>query len=807
MAPSPFRTTALVCGIVTASLGVGLLTPVAATAATTASPAPTAATAASPAPTASAPAGDASTNEYPEFADIPIDPSLPPLEVLQDWSTPYGSRVLAGYSNGDDIWLMMGDRVLDRTNWGAAFFLTVPNVYKDADLEVVRIHTAEDGTRTRSDRLPMPRGITVEGLERKNHFEPGVTPFAGSATSGATIVATDTGSGDELFTTTASTTRDGTGTWSAEAELSDAEHTITLTQTTPDGRKNELRDIRFTPGDADAPAAPTLDTNERRLNGDFVLTGQFDADTKSVVVEDEAGEKIATAALTVTGYVATIPQDRIGTTVYVVAHSEKGTPSTRTAAQLQQLPTDASVAAPSLRDVMVYPNGRVQVVGERDDAPGLWVLDGDRVVSGVLNKEGWSYTIPADETAKQIDIVNLSMDGTRYGATSERVHLPRLLKVEGVAEENTYEPGTHAFSGSAEAGATITATDQDGNELFSTEASGARSGVGSWSADADLASSAGYKVTFTQTTTDGRTSVMQDIAFAADEDATPRDLTLTSHQSGTFTPGNQRFTGTATPGATVTFNPAGFDPSNARYDLTTTANSTGAWTIERSLADSQYKNAAFRQDTAGDVIKQIKTTLTPEVKDATPRDLTLTSHQSGTFTPGNQRFTGTATPGATVTFNPAGFDPSNARYDLTTTANSTGAWTIERSLADWQYKDAAFRQDTAGDVIKQIKTTLTPEVKDATPRDLTLTSHQSGTFTPGNQRFAGTATPGATVTFNPAGFDPSNARYDLTTTANSTGAWTIERSLADWQYKDAAFRQDTAGDVVKQITTPLTPES
>ncbi|MBT1681398.1 hypothetical protein, partial [Curtobacterium aurantiacum] len=75
------------------------------------------------------------------------------------------------------------------------------------------------------------------------------------------------------------------------------------------------------------------------------------------------------------------------------------------------------------------------------------------------------------------------------------------------------------------------------------------------------------------------------------------------------------------------------------------------------------------------------------------------------------------------------------------------------------------------------------------------------------QRFTGTATPGATVTFNPAGFDPSNARHDLTTQADSSGAWTIERSLADWQYKDAAFRQDADGDVVKQVKSPLAPKS
>ncbi|MGY2900978.1 hypothetical protein ACVKXF_003643, partial [Curtobacterium sp. PvP017] len=446
MAPSSFRTAAVVCGIVTASLGVGLLTPVTATAAST----PTAA-AASPSPTDSTTSSEES--KTPDFDNIPVDPSFPEPRFVTDWSTPWGSRTVVGWSGGDETWLVIGNEVFDRAT-GPGFFLNVQDRHQDAGLEVIRVDTAEDGTQTRGERIPMPRGITVDDVDPENTFEPGVMQFTGSATAGATIVATDTVSGDELFTTEVSTTRSGTGTWSADAELSDREHKITLTQTTPEGRTNQLRDIHFTPADADAPTAPTLQTNERRLDGAFVLAGQYDKATDSVVVEDEAGEEITTATLTETGYVAQIPQNRLGETVFVVARSAEGTRSTRTAAQLQQFPTDASVAAPALQDVKVYPDGRVQVVGQRDDAAGLWILDGDRVVSGVLNKEGWSYTIPAAETDKQLDIVNLGFDNVRYVSVSERVALPRLLQVEDLATENTYQPGTRAFTGTAEAGAT-----------------------------------------------------------------------------------------------------------------------------------------------------------------------------------------------------------------------------------------------------------------------------------------------------------------------------------------------------------------
>ncbi|MBT1544222.1 hypothetical protein, partial [Curtobacterium aurantiacum] len=682
MAPSPFRRAAVVCSVLTASLGFGLLTPAAATAAP------------------STLATHASTAAAHDLDAITVDPGLSAPRFLQDWSTLHGARIVAGDAGRDAVWLLAGDEVLDHSPAGGAFFLNVQDRHKDLGLEVIRVHTAADGSRTRTERIAMPLMIRVDGLQEQNTFTPGTTHFSGSATAGATVVAKDSTSGATLFTTEVSGARNGTGTWNADADLSDSDHVITLTQTTTDGRTNELRDVRFSPAASDAPTAPTLQTTERRLDGSFVLTGKYDDSVASVAVQDTAGATIADATLEETGYVARIPQDRLGSTVYVVAKAADGTPSSRTAAPLAQLPTDASVPKPTLSSVYVHTDGRVQVVGEPDGAAALWILDGDRVIAGIPRKEIWSYVIRAQETGKQLEIANVGFDGQGFSSLSERVALPRLLQVDGVKDENTYTPGARAFEGTAEAGATITATDQRGRELFKTPVAGARSGVGTWKASADLTSTAGYDLTFTQTTADGRTSVMRNIAFTADEDTASRDLTLTSHQAGTFTPGPQRFTGTATPGATVTFNPAGFDPSNARHNLTTEANSAGVWTIERSLADWQYKDAAFRQDADGDVVKQVKSPLIPEMEDAAPRDLTLTSHQAGTFTPGPQRFTGTATPGATVTFNPAGFDPSNARHDLTTQADSAGVWTIERSLADWQYKDAAFRQDADGDVVK-----------------------------------------------------------------------------------------------------------
>ena len=245
MASTSFRSAAVVCGVLTASLGFGLLTPAAATAAT--------------ATPAAASSSDSTVQEtLPDFDSIPVDPSLEALRFSIDWSTPWSSRIVGGRAGGgDDVWLVSGNQVYDRSTTGI-FFLVVQDRHKDEPLEAIRVHTAADGTQTRGERTPIPRTIKIDGLQQQNTFTPGTTLFAGSATAGATIVAKDTTSGATLFTTEVSGARNGTGTWNADADLADSDHVITLTQTTTDGRKNELRDVRFSPAASEAPQAPTV---------------------------------------------------------------------------------------------------------------------------------------------------------------------------------------------------------------------------------------------------------------------------------------------------------------------------------------------------------------------------------------------------------------------------------------------------------------------------------------------------------------------------------------------------------------------
>lgn len=235
MSPSPFRSPAVVCSIMTATLGVGILSPVAASAATSATP-----------PSSTARPAESVT---PDLDDIPINPSIQAPTFLSDSSTLHGARSFVGNAGQDAVWLLEGNTVRDHSPANSGVFrLIVQDRHEDADLEVIRVHTAADGTQTRTARIPMPRTIEIPGLRAHNKSTPGPRTFSGTATAGATVVATDAKTGRTLFEAKAAGSGNGQGSWSAETDLAaDTEHAVGFTQTTTSGRTNSLLGIDCSP--------------------------------------------------------------------------------------------------------------------------------------------------------------------------------------------------------------------------------------------------------------------------------------------------------------------------------------------------------------------------------------------------------------------------------------------------------------------------------------------------------------------------------------------------------------------------------
>ncbi|QSB24076.1 hypothetical protein [Curtobacterium sp. 24E2] len=674
MAPSPFRSTAVVCSIVTASLGFGLLTPTVATAA-----APTPASASSSAPTR---ADDAL------IPSLPVDPKIPAAQVVSIQDTTVGSRAVMGFAGSDWVYLLDGDTVVSAWPGGAGVFtLRALDKYSDRILDIVRVHVAADGKKTRTERTPLPRTLHVDGLEETNQFVPGTQEFAGTAAAGATITATDADD-TVLFTTKASDARSAAGSWNAEADFDAKRRTITFTQTLPDGQSTVINAVRFTPQTGDTPNAPEVGPADRRLDGDFTVWGEADANATKVEVRDAHGTLITETPVVEERFVTVVPQKYLGTTVEVVAIAADGSESKPSSAELQPLPVDEDVAMPALKEVIVHPNGKIQLIGEREKSPGVQVLDGDRVVASFQrDQNGWSFTIGPEYTGQQLDLVNLDFDGQRYAATSERLALPRLLAVDGLAEENTYVPGEREFRGLAEAGATVVAKDKDGTELFRAQAKQTRSGVAEWTAKADLSSRNGYDVTFTQTTADGRVSVMKNISFTPQSEEVQPLEPVTVHTE-TITPGVvNKFAGTATPNASIrVLNAWG----TQIVPGTITADAEGTWSFERVVSKGATTfDFAIEQTSDGrsETSRLFRLQAAPSVREVS---VTTTSVSAGTV----NTFRGTATPNASIrVLNAWG----TQIVPGTITADAEGTWTFERVVSKGATKfDFAIEQTVAG---------------------------------------------------------------------------------------------------------------
>ncbi|WP_439690065.1 hypothetical protein ACRQ4C_02930 [Curtobacterium sp. SP.BCp] len=287
---------------------------------------------------------------------------------------------------------------------------------------------------------------------------------------------------------------------------------------------------------------------------------------------------------------------------------------------------------------------------------------------------------------------------------------------------------------------------------------------------------------------------------------TAASVTFTSHPDRTFTPGAQVFAGKATPGTTITLNPFGWEAGYASANLTTTVNQFGEWEISRGLGNTTYAMFSIKQTAQQGVTNELnKLNMRPFAEVGEPADLTMNFTAGDFFTPGMQTFTGRATPGAQVTLNPFGFtNPAYAGYNITVVADSTGQWSIPRTLGNTTYRELAVKQDSPDaskvNLIENIFLAPTGWLGD--PADLTDTT-TSFTHTPGQAfTFTGTARPGTTVTLYPFGTDYPD--YALTTTVKATGTWSITRQLGN-QVFPVVITQDNADGQTDRIEHTMTP--
>jgi hypothetical protein len=495
-----------------------------------------------------------------------------------------------------------------------------------------------------------------------------------------------------------------------------------------------------------------------------------------------------------------------GAQYFVVSEHEPSTPP------FEELPGSLTpvTATPTFAATVTTP---VSVDGTAEPGADIEIHRGQQTIArATADAQGsWSTTVPAPNAPGVAELVAVQrVEGKDVGRATFRVDYGPGVSVATPGGGHTFDPSTGRLSVSG------TAQDHAAVRVFEKGTSSKTLGQavadtdGSYTVDLTGLAEHEYSL-FVQSTSKGNNrTAAQVTATPSAAPVVAADLAVASHvKGGTFVPGPQTFTGSATPGATVQMNPFGFtNPNFASYTLTTTADQFGSWTINRGLSDTPYPNISFKQTPHNGVVNELPNyDLKPYKEIGQPGDLTLTNFTAGDyFNPGDQIFTGTATPGATVTLNPFGFDPKYAAYDITTTADTTtGTWQIRRGLADVLYAKLAVKQDPEADgKVNRIEdiTVAGNGWTNGTPADLVLTSTDT-TFTPGVVTFTGTATPGKTITMFPFG-DGQYAHIKDTVKANAIGKWEIKRTLSNQPYP-AVFTQDTQNGKVNRITHTITP--
>ncbi|QWS32807.1 hypothetical protein [Curtobacterium aetherium] len=394
----------------------------------------------------------------------------------------------------------------------------------------------------------------------------------------------------------------------------------------------------------------------------------------------------------------------------------------------------------------------------------------------------WSIAIDDLEDREYELVVATTSKGYNV-TTTERTINPGKSTVEQPTAAVQFDPDVTkkaVASGTGAEGATITV--KNGSKTLGT--TDVKNGA--WSLPIDPVGPGQHTLTVEQTGIDGVQTTQTTADFG-------EAISLNAPTS--FTGGKMTVTGKSSQGAQVaivtggkqvdSFIVTGADGS-FRRDLT----GLGSGKIELR-ATAKSKGALTTETTASSTAP------------VTAESVQLSSHvKNGTFVPGQQHFVGRGTVGATITLNPFGFDPKYAGYNLTARVDQFGEWAIDRGLSDTPYAMFSFKQTAQTGVTNEVVNYGLKPYRDlGQPGDLQLTNFASGDFfNPGDQVFAGKATPGATVVLNPFGFDPRYASYSMSTTADeTTGEWQIRRGLGNTIYREVAVRQEpeAAGKVNK----------
>ncbi|WP_329540118.1 Ig-like domain-containing protein [Salmonella enterica] len=672
----------------------------------------------------------------------------------------------------------------------------------------------------------------------------------GRGEAGATINVYLDGNPASIGTTTVNS--DGTWSFTPQTPLANGSHTFTLSATDPAGNSSAVSSGFVLTIDATPPAAPVIasvadntapvtgivpnggSTNETRPT----LSGTGEAGTTISIYNGSA--LVGTAQVQANGSWSFTPSTSLGAGVWnLTATATDAAGNTSTASEIRSFTIDTTAPAAPVIDTVYDGTGpitgnlssgqitdeaRPVISGTRETNTTIRLYDNGTLLAEIPadNSSSWRYTPDASLATGNHVITVIAVDAAGNASpVSDSVNFvvdttpPLTPVITSVSDDqapglgtiangqNTNDP-TPTFSGTAEAGATITLY-ENGTVIGTTTAQP----DGAWSVSTSTLASGTHVITAVATDAAGNSSP-NSTAFTLTVDTTaPQTPILTSVvddvaggvtgnlANGQITNDNRpTLNGTAEAGSVVSI----YDGDTLLG--VTSANASGAWsfTPTTGLNDGTRTLTVTATDPAGNVSPAtsgftiVVDTLAPTVPLITS---IVDDVPNNTGAIGNGQSTNDTQPtlNGTAEANSAVSIFDNGALVATVNANASGnwSWTPTAALGQGSHAYSVSAADAAGNV-SAASPSITIIVDTIAPGNLVINAT-------GN-RVTGTAEAGSTVTIT------SDTGVVLgTATADGTGSFTATLTPAQTNGQPLlAFAQDKAGNtgIAAGFTAPDT---
>ncbi|WP_158617679.1 Ig-like domain-containing protein [Corallococcus sp. CA049B] len=363
------------------------------------------------------------------------------------------------------------------------------------------------------------------------------------------------------------------------------------------------------------------------------------------------------------------------------------------------------------------------------------------------------------------------------GPTTTPVGAPPAPTVVAPTAGSTLATGTPTFSGTAEAGNTVTV--REGTTVLCTATVNAS---GNWSCTPSVPLPDGARtVTAQAADSSGNLSPTTSVGFTVDTTAPVAPVISTPAQNAQLNTATPTFTGTAEAGSTVTVR------EGTTVLCTTTANAvTGAWSCASgvTLGSGPHTVTATARDAVGNTgPASAGRTFVVDVT-APPAPVIVSPASGAAVGSTTPTFSGFAEAGSTVTVVVGGVTVCTA------TANASGAWSCvsATTLPQGAQTATATATDAAGNTGPASTTSFSVDtVAPAAPVVTAPTANQA--VTTKTPVLSGTAEANSTVTVR------EGTTILCATTANASGAWSCTSpTLAEGTHTITATARDAAGN-------------